>query len=133
MLSQRQTQLLLAVHSHIEANGVSPSFEELRVAIGAASRSNVMHLLDGIEGHGYISRRRGTKRAITVLRLPEGSPAEVSRQAILRLIDLATELRCTAEGVSYDGGAQRTVAAIMRDIGPAVDAARRAISGSAAA
>jgi repressor LexA len=44
--------------------GVAPSFENMRVALDLASKSNVYRLMDELEERGYITRFRGQARSI---------------------------------------------------------------------
>ena len=61
-------------------DGISPSFEQLREALGLSSKSHVMPLLDRLEARLRIQRLRGRFRAIRVLapiaipRAPDGAP-----------------------------------------------------------
>ncbi|MEZ5826007.1 MAG: transcriptional repressor LexA [Geminicoccaceae bacterium] len=74
MLTQRQLQLLRFVHDHMEKNGVCPSFEEMRAALGLRSKSGIHRLVSGLEERGFIRRLAYRARAVEVLKPP---PSEV--------------------------------------------------------
>lgn len=77
----RQQEVLRFITGFVEANqGVSPSHEELRLALGLASHGNTVRLLDQLEQRGWVRRRRCHARSIEVLsplaipRAPDGAP-----------------------------------------------------------
>lgn len=51
-------------------DGVSPSFEEMSLALGSRSKSGVFRALQCLEGEGYIRRLRNRARAIEVVQNP---------------------------------------------------------------
>lgn len=79
-LTQRQLDLLRFITGYYLTNGVSPSMDECRCAMGLASKSGIVRLLGGLEERGSIVRRHFSELAIEVLapisipRAPDGSP-----------------------------------------------------------
>lgn len=71
MLTRKQHQLLLFVYDHLNKNGVSPSFDEMKEALGLKSKSGIHRLITGLEERGFIRRLAHRARAIEVLRLPD--------------------------------------------------------------
>ena len=71
MLTRKQRELLLYIHGHLSENGVSPSFDEMKDALGLKSKSGIHRLISGLEERGFIRRLAHRARAIEVLRLPE--------------------------------------------------------------
>jgi repressor LexA len=71
MLTRKQHQLLLFIHDHLADRGVSPSFDEMKVALGLRSKSGIHRLITGLEERGFIRRLPHRARALEVLRLPE--------------------------------------------------------------
>jgi SOS-response transcriptional repressor LexA len=66
-MTERQAQLLRFIESYqLEHRGVSPSFDEMREALGLASKSSVHRMLTLLGEQGRISRRRLSVRAIAV-------------------------------------------------------------------
>lgn len=70
MLTRRQLELLLFINTEINRDGVSPSYEEMRAAVGLKSKSGINRLVVSLEERGFIRRLSHRARAIEVLRLP---------------------------------------------------------------
>ena len=68
MLTQKQSELLAFLTSHMDAHEVPPSFDEMRDALGLASKSGIHRLVSGLEERGYIRRLANRARAIEILR-----------------------------------------------------------------
>ena len=85
MLTQKQSELLAFLTSHMVEHDVSPSFDEMRDALGLASKSGIHRLVSGLEERGYIRRLANRARAIEILR-----PAAAG-QAITRAVSSAVE------------------------------------------
>jgi repressor LexA len=71
MLTKKQHELLLFLQRHLGQHGVSPSFDEMKDALGLKSKSGIHRLISGLEERGFIRRLPHRARAIEVLRLPE--------------------------------------------------------------
>lgn len=70
MLTKKQHELLLFIHRHLQKNGVSPSFDEMKDALALKSKSGIHRLITGLEERGFIRRLPHRARAVEVLRLP---------------------------------------------------------------
>jgi len=71
-LTRKQRALYEFIRDYVAANhGVPPSFDEMKDAIGLASKSGVHRLINSIEERGYISRLPNRARAIMLLDKPE--------------------------------------------------------------
>ncbi|WP_372396665.1 transcriptional repressor LexA [Azospirillum sp. HJ39] len=81
MLTRKQHELLLFIHERLGQGGVSPSFDEMKDALGLKSKSGIHRLITGLEERGFIRRLPHRARALEVLRLPEGLDAARSRTA----------------------------------------------------
>ena len=68
MLTQKQSELLAYLTSHRQAHSVTPSYDEMRDALGLASKSGIHRLVSGLEERGYIRRLANRARAIEVIR-----------------------------------------------------------------
>ena len=68
MLTQKQSELLMFLTMHMDKHDVSPSFDEMRDALGLASKSGIHRLVSGLEERGYIRRLANRARAIEILR-----------------------------------------------------------------
>lgn len=73
MLTKKQYELLVFIDRRLKASGVSPSFDEMKDALGLKSKSGIHRLITGLEERGFIRRLPHRARALEVLRLPENS------------------------------------------------------------
>lgn len=73
MLTKKQNDLLIFIRDRLEASGVSPSFDEMKDALGLRSKSGVHRLISALEERGFIRRLPHRARALEVLRAPEPS------------------------------------------------------------
>lgn len=72
MLTAKQQQLLFFLHNRLSETGISPSFEEMKQALGLRSKSGIHRLISALEERGFIRRMPNRARALEVLRLPAG-------------------------------------------------------------
>src|SRR5689334_5708143 len=78
MLTAKQRELLIFIDGRLKADGVSPSFDEMREALELKSKSGVHRLISALEERGFIRRLPNRARALEVLKLPETNPANVT-------------------------------------------------------
>ena len=71
MLTRKQYELLIFIDKCLKQTGVSPSFDEMKDALGLASKSGIHRLILGLEERGFIRRLPHRARALEVLRVPE--------------------------------------------------------------
>ena len=71
MLTRKQYELLIFIDKCLKNSGVSPSFDEMKDALGLASKSGIHRLILGLEERGFIRRLPHRARALEVLRVPE--------------------------------------------------------------
>lgn len=71
MLTQKQKDLLLLIDSKIKSTGVPPSYDEMKDALGLASKSGIHRLITALEERGFIRRLPNKARALEVLQMPE--------------------------------------------------------------
>jgi len=76
MLTRKQYELLVFVERRLRETGVSPSFDEMKEALGLRSKSGIHRLISGLEERGFIRRLPHRARALEVLRLPENHAEE---------------------------------------------------------
>jgi len=77
MLTRKQHELLLLIHERLQQDGVPPSFDEMKDALGLKSKSGVHRLVTALEERGFIRRLRHRARALEVVRLPESQGSVV--------------------------------------------------------
>ena len=70
MLTEKQHQLLSFLIEHQAEHDISPSFDEMREAVGLASKSGIHRLISGLQERGYIRKLANRARAIEILRHP---------------------------------------------------------------
>jgi repressor LexA len=73
MLTRKQYELLIFINRRLGESGVSPSFEEMKDALGLKSKSGIHRLISGLEERGFIRRLPHRARALEVVKLPEDS------------------------------------------------------------
>ena len=78
MLTRKQQELLLFIHKRLSEDGVSPSCDEMKEALGLASKSGVHRLVSALEERGFIRRLANRARALEVLKLPNGQAADTA-------------------------------------------------------
>jgi repressor LexA len=71
MLTKKQYELLLFINQRLNEHGVSPSFDEMKEALGLRSKSGIHRLITGLEERGFIRRLPHRARALEISRLPE--------------------------------------------------------------
>ena len=75
MLTRKQQELLLYINDRLAGDGISPSFEEMKNAVGLKSKSGIHRLIVALEERGFIRRLPYRARALEVLKLPAGLEA----------------------------------------------------------
>ena len=68
MLTGKQRELLDFLVRYLAENQHSPSFDEMREAVGLASKSGIHRLVTALEERGYIRRLANRARAIEVIK-----------------------------------------------------------------
>lgn len=74
MLTGKQHQLLSYLIDYQAEKDITPSFDEMRAAIGLASKSGIHRLVSALEERGYIRKLPNRARAIEILRHPGSGP-----------------------------------------------------------
>ena len=71
MLTKKQKELLEYVNSFINANKMSPSYDEIREAMNLKSKSGIHRIVSALEERGFIRKLANRARAIEVLKNPD--------------------------------------------------------------
>jgi len=82
MLTRKQSELLTYLSDHMQQHDVPPSFDEMRDALGLASKSGVHRLVSGLEERGYIRRLANRARAIEILKPVSAAAGGVLTRAV---------------------------------------------------
>jgi repressor LexA len=72
VLTKKQLELLRFIDQHMRAHLVSPSFEEMKVAVNLKSKSGIHRLVTALEERGFLRRLPHRARALEVIKMPQG-------------------------------------------------------------
>ena len=76
MLTKKQKNLLIYINEKLKNDGVSPSYDEMRVSLNLKSKSGIHRLISALEDRGFIKRLAHKARALEVVKLPENASAK---------------------------------------------------------
>lgn len=93
MLTAKQHELLHFIQQRLDASGISPSFEEMKEALGLKSKSGIHRLISALEERGFLRRLPNRARALEVLKVPEATKAPVRNDNIVPLRKPAPALK----------------------------------------
>ncbi|MDK2762077.1 MAG: transcriptional repressor LexA [Sphingopyxis sp.] len=71
MLTAKQHELLHFIQQRLDTSGISPSFEEMKEALGLKSKSGIHRLISALEERGFLRRLPNRARALEILKVPE--------------------------------------------------------------
>ena len=69
MLTKKQLELLKFIDNEVSANGVSPSFDEMKLALNLKSKSGIHRLITALEERGFIRKLAHKARALEIIKL----------------------------------------------------------------
>jgi len=75
-LTARQLELYEFIRAHIAKHDIAPSFDEMRGALGFASKSRAHRIVSALEERGAIVRLPGKARAIQIVDDPAPATAD---------------------------------------------------------
>ncbi len=78
MLTKKQYELLLFINERLKETGISPSFDEMKVALNLRSKSGIHRLITALEERGFIKRLPHRARALEVVKLPNAISTSLS-------------------------------------------------------
>jgi repressor LexA len=107
MLTAKQKELLMLIHSHLQASGVPPSFDEMKEALDLKSKSGIHRLITALEERGFIRRLPHRARALEILKMPEASAGPSSYSSG----DGAQQRQSGFQPSVIEGGAKKSSAA----------------------
>ena len=88
MLTQKQYQLLMFINKVIKETGCSPSFEEMKAAVGLKSKSGIHALIEALEEREFIRKLHHKARALEVIKMPKFKPKAIIEEEKKREIAL---------------------------------------------
>ena len=77
MLTPKQYQLLMFINKVIKETGHSPSFDEMKEAVGLKSKSGIHALIEALVERNFIKKLPHKARALEVIRLPKLKPSAI--------------------------------------------------------
>ncbi|MFM9942112.1 MAG: transcriptional repressor LexA [Hyphomicrobiaceae bacterium] len=80
MLTAKQKELLLFIHTRVQESGVPPSFDEMKEALDLRSKSGIHRLITALEERGFIRRLPHRARALEIIKLPDAMSEPGSRR-----------------------------------------------------
>lgn len=104
MLTKKQYELLLFIDRRLKEQGISPSFDEMKDALGLRSKSGIHRLMTGLEERGFIRRLPHRARALEIIRLPENVSDPHPRGSIPSTAPLPPNV---IKGLFSNGGGRR--------------------------
>ena len=79
MLTRKQRELLKFIQEKLGETGISPSFDEMKEALGLKSKSGVHRLISALEERKFIRRLPNRARALEIIKMPETiAPAKLA-------------------------------------------------------
>ena len=90
MLTTKQLKLYNYLKKSFKDNSVSPSFEEMKIALGLKSKSGIHRLINALEERGFIKRLHNKARAIKIINqnVIEQKKMRIIMRAPLKLITI---------------------------------------------
>ena len=82
MLTAKQKELLLFIHTRVQDSGVPPSFDEMKEALDLRSKSGIHRLITALEERGFIRRLPHRARALEIIKLPDAMSDGGQRRSI---------------------------------------------------
>ncbi|MEC9022542.1 MAG: transcriptional repressor LexA [Pseudomonadota bacterium] len=73
MLTRKQLTLLQYIDRFIASADISPSYDEMKDALGLKSKSGIHRLITNLEERGYLRRLPYRARALEIIKLPKNS------------------------------------------------------------
>ncbi len=88
MLTEKQYKLLIYINKVLKETGCSPSFEEMKQAVGLKSKSGIHALIEALEERNFIKKLPHKARALEVIRMPRFKPSAIIEEEKKREIAL---------------------------------------------
>lgn len=87
-----QAKLLAFIRRYQNEKGITPSYDEMREAMGLVSKSGIHRLIVGLEMRGRITRLEGRARAIEIVpsaaALAEANAERIATRAVKMISDI---------------------------------------------
>jgi len=67
-LTARQLKLFKFIKNYIAKKNISPSYEEMKVAIGLKSKCSIFRRIEQLKDRGWIKKLHGKARSIQIIK-----------------------------------------------------------------
>ena len=84
MLTKKQHQLLQFIRERMNADGVAPSFDEMKEALDLKAKSGIHRLITALEERGFLRRLPHRARALEVVKLPDNATDRLPDRSVER-------------------------------------------------
>ena len=81
MLTKKQKELYEYLSDYISKNSISPSFEEMKVAVNLKSKSGIHRLITSLEERGFIKRLKHKARAMEITKSLKNTIANFTKDS----------------------------------------------------
>ena len=75
MLTKKQNELLKFIYEKQREYGMSPSFDEMKDALGLKSKSGIHRMIIALEERGFVKKLPNKARALEIIKLPKNNEA----------------------------------------------------------
>ena len=119
-LTAAQQRCLDFIRAHSAENGEAPSYDEMREALGLASKSGVNRLINALEERGAIRRLPNRRRALEVIGAdPKVVPLipRLEAERVIRAITEAHGERIDEDGITIICSPEELRATVMKALG----------------
>lgn len=91
MLTAKQQQLFDFIEKKINDTGISPSFDEMRDAVGLKSKSGIHRLVQSLQERGFIRQLKNKARALEIVR-PTNQLIDSAKEVVRNISETVSEL-----------------------------------------
>lgn len=91
MLTAKQQQLFDFIEKKINETGISPSFDEMRDAVGLKSKSGIHRLVQSLQERGFIRQLKNKARALEIVR-PTSQLIDSAKEVVRNISETVSEL-----------------------------------------
>lgn len=119
MLTRKQRELLYMIRDRLAGEGIPPSFDEMKTALGLKSKSGIHRLIMGLEERGFIKRLPHRARALEILRMPDqadAKPAKAGRKVQAALESLSSFISLPLYGRIAAGTPIEAISEVSRHV-----------------
>ena len=82
MLTKKQKELFDYLSNYISKKNISPSFEEMKIAVNLKSKSGIHRLITSLEQRGFIKRLKHKARAMEIIKNFNTNPSSNDQNSV---------------------------------------------------